>query len=864
MRAEIINVGTELLLGGIVNLNSRYLSEELASLGIGVYYQTSVGDNAVRLKRVLATAVSRSNIIIITGGLGPTPDDLTKETVASALRLPLIEDEASLKSIEEYFAKIGKKMPEANRKQALAPKGAVIFKNTAGTAPGYALSAGKQHIIMLPGPPKELHAMFESSVREYLGKLSDSVIVSKEIRIFGMGESEAAEKVADFLDMSNPTVAPYAKNGEVELRVTAKAENTIKAHEMCMKVVAQIEERLGNFVYTHTYKNLQETVVETLKNSGIGLSTAESCTAGLLSSRITEVPGASQVFNFGVVAYANEVKQEMLGVSAETLAKYGAVSEQTAIEMAAGARIKGKTKLGVSITGVAGPQSSEAKPVGLVYVALCDEKYYWCRELHLGHKAGDRDAIRNLSAMNALDMVRVYLSEYPKASGGKEYNTQAKETPKAEGLQKESEFLASNISNNDFFVLSDEFSGSDDYAMDPLEDGYSFLGLSDQEEKPNKFFRFLDFLKERLIFEHIKIEEESEAEEPLLEELTDASEQQEEIEQEETLNENVIILTDDLDEEEEDMDKETGFFKRLAKATIPMKGDKKGELVRKIIFLVALVVFIGAAVYLISFFSDQSRSSYLINNVREQWENVSEDDSVNEHGIYNRFQFLLEQNSDTIGWIKIENTNVDNPVFQSDDLLYYETHNMAGEESRYGALFAHPECYIDADTTARNITIYGHNTQDGSMFGNLTKYRLNGFFKRHPIIQFDTIYREGNYKIFAAMIVNALPAQDGGYAYNYSRTSFSSDLDFEMWIDEARKRSMYNTGVEVNAEDEILTLSTCVYDFYEARLVIMARRVREGESLEIDESVVVDNGAATLYPQAYYDVYGGAKPNYYN
>ena len=312
------------------------------------------------------------------------------------------------------------------------------------------------------------------------------------------------------------------------------------------------------------------------------------------------------------------------------------------------------------------------------------------------------------------------------------------------------------------------------------------------------------------------------------------------------------------------MEKTTNPFKRIFKPIIPWKGDSVGETIRKICFLVSLAVFIFALVYLIDFFSDQSTNNRLINNAREEMQEQDTDDSVNSEGVYNRFQFLLQQNPDTIGWIKIDDTNVNNPVYQSDDITYYENHNMAGEESRYGALFVHPDAYIDADTTARNITIYGHNTQDGSMFGNLTKYRLSGFAKRHPIIHFDSIYREGDYKIFAAMIVNAYPGQDDGYAYNYARTAFSSDLDFEMWIDEARKRSMYNTGIDVTAEDEILTLSTCVYDFYEARLVIMARRVREGESLKVDTSLYKDNGKATLYPQAYYEQYGGTKPNYYD
>lgn len=952
MKAEIINVGTELLLGGIVNTNSRYLSEELAAIGIGVYYQTSVGDNPSRLKKVLASAVSRSNVIIITGGLGPTADDITKETVSAALNIPLVEDAASLEKIEKYFAASGRKMPEANKKQALCPKGAVIFANPVGTAPGYALSAGRQYILMLPGPPHELKTMFETSVRDYLSKITDSgVILSKEVRIFGMGESEVAEKVEDLLNNSNPTVAPYAKNGEVELRVTAKSENVLVANRMCMEVVEEICSRLGNVVYTTEHKNLQETVVAMLKEAGLGLSTAESCTAGLLSSRITEVPGASQVFNFGIVAYANDIKQNILGVKPETLEQFGAVSRQTALEMAAGAREKGNTKLGVAITGVAGPGASESKPVGLVYVALCDEKQYWCRELNLNHKAGDRDAIRNLSAMNALDMARIYLAEYPNPQGGTAYDLNPKE---AEPAKEDAQLLmnetfnagaltSQNVIDQQYVLVVEDNAEAPERLAENMGADYNFVGVvaDDDEEFAPRKKRFGFFgrkksdeavaqkaetfeenasaddvleetdsandipLNEEILLNDAEIAEEiaadlaeNEAEEETVEESApEAEEQAEEVvseavaeveePEEETAEEAVSLFEDEpldeddekedliedengiivLSEEEEDkkpMEKKGNLFKRIVKSIIPWKGDKIGEIIRKICFLVSLAVFVFALIYLVSFFSDQTTNNRLINNAREDMAQQETDNTVNEDGVYNRFQFLLQQNPDTIGWIKIDDTNVNNPVYQCEDITYYENHNMAGEESRYGALFVHPDAYIDADTTARNITIYGHNTQDGSMFGNLTKYRLSGFAKRHPIIHFDSIYREGDYKIFAAMIVNAYPGQDDGYAYNYSRTAFSSDLDFEMWIDEARKRSMYNTGIDVTAEDEILTLSTCVYDFYEARLVIMARRVREGESLKVDTKLFKDNGKATLYPQAYYEQYGGTKPNYYD
>ncbi len=420
MNAEIITVGTELLLGDILNSNSQFLSRELAAYGIQLLYQSTVGDNTARLKRVLSLALERSELVLITGGLGPTPDDLTRETVCELLGLPLVLHEESWRRIEEYFASTGREMTENNRKQAMLPAGCIVFPNDHGTAPGCAIERDGRVIILLPGPPKELIPMFQSYVAPYLSHFSGGTIFSQTVGIFGVPESAVAERVADLLAGANPTVAPYAKDGEVTLRVTAHAESAEAARALCAPVVAAIRERLGANVYGVDSGSLQKAVVDLLRAKGKKIATAESCTAGMLSGRLTEVAGASAVFECGIAAYSAEIKHQVLGVSAELLQKYGAVSPEVASAMAVGARRVGQADLGVGITGVAGPDTSEGKPVGTVYIALADEKRTWVKKIVAGHSSQDREYVRYIATSHALDLVRRYLEALPGVMAGGE------------------------------------------------------------------------------------------------------------------------------------------------------------------------------------------------------------------------------------------------------------------------------------------------------------------------------------------------------------------------------------------------------------------------------------------------------------
>ena len=407
--AEILCVGTELLLGDIVNTNATFLSARMAELGIGVYRHTAVGDNPERLSAALRDALDHADLVITSGGLGPTYDDLTKETVAACFGRKMAMHEPSLEAIRAYFQKTGRVMTPNNEKQAMMPEGAIVFPNHFGTAPSLALcdEAHNKTVIMLPGPPGELQNIYYEQVLPYLRTRRDAVLVSHNVHIFGMGESAVETHLRDLMtEAKNPTVAPYCKEGEVRLRVTARAATEQEADAMCERIIARIcDTEVGAYVYGIDVDSLENAVIRRLHERGLTLCTAESCTGGLIAKRLTDVSGASDVFLGGCVTYTNEIKQKLLGVSAETLAAHGAVSAQTAQEMARGARERLGTDIAVSATGLAGPGGGTPEcPVGTVYIGISTKNGEEVRRLSLSPMRS-RDYIRKVSVANALDMV---------------------------------------------------------------------------------------------------------------------------------------------------------------------------------------------------------------------------------------------------------------------------------------------------------------------------------------------------------------------------------------------------------------------------------------------------------------------------
>lgn len=408
--AEIICVGTELLLGNIVNTDAQEISEALSELGINVYFHTVVGDNPQRLKSAVEIAKTRADIIITTGGLGPTYDDLTKQTLAECFGKKLIFHEKEAERIRSFFRGLGNMaMTENNLAQAYFPEDCIILENPVGTAPGCAFESGGMHVIMLPGPPNECRTMLRSGAVPYLKKLSDSEIISHNINIFGLGESAVEDMLRPLmLSLENPTLAPYAKTGEVSLRLTAKAKTRAEAEELMQPILAKVKDILGDYVYDVDSAGMEDTVFRLMKEKRLTLSAAESCTGGLFSKRITDIPGASQIFTGSVVSYSNPVKTGLLGVPAELLADKGAVSPETALAMAEGSRKLLHSDLAVGITGVAGPGPDEdGNNPGTVFVALSSEKGAFCRKLNLGT---ERNRVRTLAVHHAFDMIRRHLT----------------------------------------------------------------------------------------------------------------------------------------------------------------------------------------------------------------------------------------------------------------------------------------------------------------------------------------------------------------------------------------------------------------------------------------------------------------------
>ena len=408
--AEILCVGTEILIGDIINTNAAHISRRLAELGINQYYQAVVGDNPGRLSECIKGALERCDLLILSGGLGPTYDDLTKETAAEAVGRRLYLHKESLERIKKYFSELGREMSDNNVKQAMIPEGSVVFDNDNGTAPGMCIELPERGklVMLLPGPPRELIPMFDEKAVPYLRGFCSGIFVSKNVNILGMGEASVEQRLRGHMEKAlNPTVAPYCLEGEVRLRVTARAHDVAEGGKMCDEEIARLRQtEIGKYIYG-VDTTLPEAVVKALAETKATVSAAESCTGGLFAKRITDIPGASEVFPGGVVSYSNEVKMKLLGVSAKTLEKHGAVSEECAREMASGVRAALGSDIGLSATGIAGPGGAvPGKPVGTVYIGISSDKLSTVRKLTLN---GTRAHIRQITTNNMLGLILEWL-----------------------------------------------------------------------------------------------------------------------------------------------------------------------------------------------------------------------------------------------------------------------------------------------------------------------------------------------------------------------------------------------------------------------------------------------------------------------
>ena len=406
---EIISVGTELLLGHVTNTDARDVSEMLSKIGINVLYHTVVGDNPGRIENCVNIAKERADIIITTGGLGPTCDDLTKQIVARCFGLPLRRDEREHEGLYDYIRK-GRRFTDNNFTQAMLPEGCTVFHNNCGTAPGCAFEKDGKIVLMLPGPPKECRAMLQDSALPYLKKLSGNQIVSHTVNVFGIGESTVDDMFAREMNaMTNPSMAPYAKECDCFVKLTAKAESEKAAEEMLLPLVEHVKERIGEYAYGVDVETLEERVLELFKEHPMTFATAESCTGGQIAKRFTDLPGASAFFKGGMVTYTNQAKARLLGIDPRLIEEKGAVSYEVAKEMAERCREILGADIGLGVTGLAGPDGDGVNPVGTVFVSMAVEGETYVRRLQLG-KQRSRSFIRNMSVNHAFDMIRRYMT----------------------------------------------------------------------------------------------------------------------------------------------------------------------------------------------------------------------------------------------------------------------------------------------------------------------------------------------------------------------------------------------------------------------------------------------------------------------
>lgn len=713
MNAEIVSVGTELLLGDIVNSNSQFLSRELAAFGIDTLYQSTVGDNRERLQQAIELALTRCDMVILTGGLGPTEDDLTRETVADCLGCPLVLHEESDRRIRAYFERTGKEYTDNNQKQAMLPQGCTVFPNDHGTAPGCAIEKENHHIIMLPGPPRELAPMFFEHVIPYLAQCSGGTIHSHTVGVFGIPEAAVDERLHDLLQGTNPTVAPYAKDGEVVLRVTAKADTIEQANALCDPVIADIKERLGNAVYGVDAGGLARRVVSLLTEKERKIATAESCTAGLLSGRLTEVPGVSSVFECGVAAYSKEIKHQVLGVPESVLEERGAVSPETAGAMAIGARRVGGADMGIGITGVAGPDSSEGKAVGTVYVALADEKRVWVKKVFAGHGSEDREYIRNAATLYALDMARRYLEALPGVMAG----------------------------------------------------GQSL----------------------------------------------------------EQMQQDVLAMTKE-------------------QSLTAQKRRRRALLLRWLSALAVLILAAAFLAYVYVYVPYRNKKEYdALFDMYTQAE--VETDGSYPSGMLTQFMTLYRNNADVRGWVCIEDTRINYPVVVEPSLGYYEQRDFYKKASVYGVPYLQVGTRVEQTNMNRSLTVYGNNPENGQMFSGLTAYTELSFLKEHPSVEMNTLYQEGEYKIFAVFLTDDTDENE----YDFDRTVFEDEDEFLYHVAQLRVRSLFDTPVDIMEGDSLLLLTTPIdYGYDGARIVVAARRVRADEEKENDLSKARVNRSAKM------------------
>ena len=755
MKAQIIAVGYEVLSGKQCNTNAQYLSQKLLECGVEVVGQSVVGDKESSIKKAVADALTYSNIVVLTGGLGPTRDDITKDAVCALLGIGLTLHEESFNKIKEFFKNKGIEMPENNARQAMLPEGSIVLKNDVGLSPGAILKSGNQCIIMLPGPPFELKPMFEDSVMPFIKNLSGKFSCTKTVNVFGMGESLIAKVLDDLIVKDNPRIATYAEMGKIDVCVSMSGDDKQRVEDEVNSSVEEIKKRLGDAVYGIDTPSLVQSVVARLVKEKKTVATAESCTGGLVAKKITDISGASLCFELGEVSYSNKIKNEVLSVSLSTLKENGAVSAETACQMAVGVRNRAQSDYAIAITGYAGPAGSPIEPVGLVFIAVCSRETVWVKRFELAPRGNEtREKIRETAALNAFDMLRRVLE------GNAIFNCQRIPVSEIENSeQKREEFEGKVIFEN---------STKEEYV----------------EESPK--------------------------------EIIDSSFKK-------TL-------------------KKIGFY------LLPNRKDPAAEKVRKSVFLVSSVALIVSICYILGFVFSIQQNKNLYNSLANLKTEIPSEKVEYPIGYLEEFALLYQKNSDIAGWIEISGTKINYPVVKANDNDFYLIHNYNKKKDRHGTPFM--DFRNSVNKLDFNTIIYGHNMKsDNQMFSTLENYykgqQAITFYRNNPVISFDSVYEEMDFKIFAVFTCSADENDERFFNY-YDTLNPASNEQFEEFINGVRQRSIYNIPVDVKPTDNILTLSTCYYEYDNQRLIVMARKVRDGESVVVNVNGATHNTGESI------------------
>ena len=795
MNAEIICIAAEHLPEEHFGFLTAYISKKLFELGHRTTFESLCSPDKSEIESKLSLALGRSDLVIILGGIEPETNSVAKTAVSSFTKIPLVASEEALSSVKDYCSKINIEPTAAQLATGIILKDSTVFRNELGLSVGLSVDTESARILLLPNAEGELTHMFESFVAPTLSHIGISS--THTVNVIGLSEESIESTLSKLSGRSEYAINIEKHGAEYAVRVSAVSGTKEKAEAVCSKAVASVKFALGKSAYAVDSEGIQFETVKLLREKGLTVSTAESCTAGMVSEMLTDVGGSSEVFEYGISAYSNRIKTEILKVPEEVINNYSAISFETAKAMATNVRALSGATLGIGITGNAGPAASENKPVGLVYVALADELNYIVKELQFPSDL-TREEIRVAAATTALDLVRCYSLSYPDGMAGMMKYTPNPELFKAakpEKIEVKEEFVP--VITNE--TLNETPENTDSVA------NYTLIFDRDTDE---------DFFDDA-VAEEYKFTKGFSIREPL-----------------ENLKTKLI-----------------GFFKSI----FPMKDDSPKKIAIKIGFFVSLAVFITSASVIWTQLTGDEEQRDIIMNAQNEWHSNLITPGATDN--LEAFEPFYEKNEDVRGWITIGGTQVDNPIYQAADNDYYLTHNMYREESRYGALFFDYRCDTSAENQSQNLTVYGHEMKDGSMFGTLKNYKGLSQYKQNPTFTVSTMNKTATYKIFSVMVINAKPEDDNGYLFNYTTPNFTSQKAFLKWIEEARERSIITTDIDIQAHDKVITLVTCINDFDDARFVIMARLTRENESPKVTTS------AATLnpnprYPKAWYDKRG--------